>query len=401
MFLKSLPFRLLVALVLGLLLGNFLGVSGNATTDGIMNAIMSIRHISNQIIMFAVPLIIFGTVAPSIARMGKNASRLLGFSVLFVYVFSLAAAFFSYAVGSVAVPVLANVIPATAEARRSLPSMLFQLNIPPIMPVLSAMALAIFIGLGAVWAKAEAFSKILEDLNNMTIQMVTKIVIPILPVFIAAAFAQLAFDGRFTIQLPVFLAAVLVIIVAQWVWLAILHVVAFVYTGKNPLETLKHYGSAYLTAAGTMSSSATLPVALEAAKKSPVLNKKMVDFGMPLFAHIHMCGSAITLIFLAMTASMVIYGSLPPVHIMILYIFLQCIFTVSAPGVPGGTLMASLGLIVAVLGFEDGGTAIALMLAIFPLQDSFGTATNITSDGPMVLILSKYAEKRGLDTVEE
>jgi len=156
-----------------------------------------------------------------------------------------------------------------------------------------------------------------------------------------------------------------------------------------------------LTAAGTMSSSATLPVALEAAKKSKVLNKQMVDFGMPLFAHIHMCGSAITLIFLAMTASMVVYGTIPSISIMILYIFLQCIFTVSAPGVPGGTLMASLGLIVAVLGFEDGGTAIALMLAIFPLQDSFGTATNITSDGPMVLILSKYAEKRGLATVEE
>jgi len=392
-FFKSLPFRLFAALILGLILGH-------VVNDAVMNIIMSVRHITNQIIMFAVPLIIFGTVAPAIARMGKNASRLLGFSVLFVYVFSVAAAFFSYAIGSVAVPILANAIPATAEARRALPDMLFTLNIPPIMAVLSAMALAIFIGLGAVWAKAEAFSKILEDLHNITFSIVTKIVIPILPLFIASAFAQLAYDGRFTIQLPVFLAAVLIIIVVQLLWLVILHVIAGLYTGRNPLEVLRHYGPAYLTAAGTMSSSATLAVALEGAKKSKVLNKQMIDFGMPLFAHIHMCGSAITLIFLAMTASMVIYGTLPPISVMVLYIFLQCIFTVSAPGVPGGTLMASLGLIVAVLGFEDGGAAIALMLAVFPLQDSFGTATNITSDGPMVLMLSKYAEKRGLATME-
>jgi len=124
-----------------------------------------------------------------------------------------------------------------------------------------------------------------------------------------------------------------------------------------------------------MSLSATLPVALEGAKKSKVLNKQMVDFGMPLFAHMHMCGSAITLIFLAMAASLVIYGTIPAFNVMILYIFLQCIFTVSAPGVPGGILTASLGLIVAVLGFEDGGAAIALMPAIFPRQDSFGAAT--------------------------
>ena len=196
--------------------------------------------------------------------------------------------------------------------------------------------------------------------------------------------------------MPVFIGVILLIIVIHSLWIAILCIIAAAYSKKSPMEVLRHYGPAFITAVGTMSSAATLPVALSCADKSKVLDKGMISFGIPLFAHIHMPGSIISIVFLSLTVSQFLYGTMPQLGTMILFVFLLAVFAVAAPGVPGGTLMASLGLITAVLGFEEGGAAIAMMLAIFALQDSFGTSCNITSDGPMIMNLSKYAENRGL-----
>ena len=140
-----------------------------------------------------------------------------------------------------------------------------------------------------------------------------------------------------------------------------------------------------------MSSAATLAVALQCARKSKVLRKDMVSFGIPLFANIHLCGSVLTEVFFVMTISKILYGSIPSAGTMVLFCVLLAVFAIGAPGVPGGTVMASLGLITGVLGFTDTGTA--LMLAIFALQDSFGTACNVTGDGALTLILTGYAEK--------
>jgi len=385
---KSLPFRLLIALIVGLIIGWL-------ANEPVINVIQSIRHITGQIIFFSVPLIVLGFVAPSIAKMGRNGSRLLGFSLIVVFLSVIGAAALSMVSGYIALPLLN--IAETAEARRALPEMLFQLNIPPIMPTMSAMALALMLGLAVAWTKSATFGKLLDEFHEIVLQLVKKIVLPIMPVFIATVFAPMAYDGRLTGQLPVFITVVLIIIVVQLLWVAILYVAAFLYTGKNPFEVIRHYGTPYLTAAGTMSSAATLAVALEGANKSKVLNKDMVAFGLPLYAHIHMPGSIVTLIFLSMTVSQVFDGALPVLSVMILYAILQVIFVIAAPGVPGGTIVASLGLIVAVLGFTD--TQTGLMLTIFALTDSFGTATNICSDGPLAMILTKYAEKRGLAKV--
>ena len=147
-------------------------------------------------------------------------------------------------------------------------------------------------------------------------------------------------------------------------------------------------------AIGTMSSAATLGVALRCAHKCKNLRSDMVDFGVPLFANIHLCGSVLTEVFFVMTISKLLYGHLPPAGSMILFVVLLCVFAIGAPGVPGGTVMASLGLITGVLGFDANGTA--LMLAVFALQDSFGTACNATGDGALTLILTGYAQKHGL-----
>ena len=158
---------------------------------------------------------------------------------------------------------------------------------------------------------------------------------------------------------------------------------------------LSCYGPAYLTAVGTMSSAATLAVALRCAEKSSVLRRDLTDFGIPLFANIHLCGSVLTEVFFVMTVSRILYGQLPEVGTMLLFCALLGIFAVGAPGVPGGTVMASLGLITSVLGFDETGTA--LMLTIFALQDSFGTACNVTGDGALTLILTGYAKKRHIE----
>ena len=389
-FFKSLPFRLLVALAIGIIVGSF-------ANETMITAIDSIRHISGQIIFFAVPLIILGSVAPSIAKMGKHASRLLGFSLLLAYASAVGAGFFSMLAGRTILPHLS--IADAAAAARPLPDMIFTLNIPQIMPVMSALALALLGGLAVVWTNSKTFATLLEEFQQIMLSIVRKVIIPILPIFIGATFATLSYQGRITVQLPIFLQVIAIVAILHLLWIAFLYVLGAVYSKRNPFEVVRHYGPAYLTAFGTMSSAATLPMALRSASNAKNLDKNAVSFGIPLFAHVHMPGSIISIVFLALTVSQVLYGSLPPVETMLVFVPLLAIFAVAAPGVPGGTLMASLGLITAILGFDEVGTG--LMLAIFALQDSFGTACNITGDGPMMLALSKYTQKRNLNSEEQ
>ena len=237
----------------------------------------------------------------------------------------------------------------------------------------------------------------LEEFQRIVLAVVTRVVIPILPFFIAGTFCGLAYEGSITKQLPVFLMVILIVMAGHYIWLAVLYGLAGAYSGSNPWEVVRHYGPAYLTAVGTMSSAATLAVALRCAKKSTVLRQDLVDFGIPLFANIHLCGSVLTEVFFVMTVSKVLYGKLPALGTMVLFCFLLGIFAVGAPGVPGGTVMASLGLIISVLGFGNDGTA--LMLTIFALQDSFGTACNVTGDGALTLMLTGYAKKHKIHEV--
>ena len=260
---------------------------------------------------------------------------------------------------------------------------------------MSALVFAVLMGLAAVWTKAETTIKILDEFQKIVLDLVSKIVIPILPFFIACTFACLAYEGTITRQLPIFLKAVVIVLVGHFIWMAVLYSVAGAYSKRSPIEVFKHYGPAYLTAVGTMSSAATLSVALQCARKSKVLRRDMVDFGIPLFANVHLCGSVLTETFFVMIVSLILYGQLPTVGTMILFCVLLGIFAIGAPGVPGGTVMASLGIVTSVLGFGPEGTA--LLLAIFAIQDSFGTACNVTGDGALTLILTGYCEKHGLE----
>lgn len=382
----SLPAKLLVGIVLGIIFGQII-------TENIMAVVVSLKNIFGQIINFAVPLIVIGFIAPSITKLGNNASRMLGVALVLAYVSSVLAALLSMAAGYLMIPNMPVV--SQAEGLKVLPADIFGLEIPQIMSVMSALAFSVLIGLAAVWTKAKTTIVLLDEFQKIVLEIVSKVVIPILPFFICFTFTGLSYDGTLTKQLPVFIGAVIIVMIGHYLWMTVLYLTAGAYTGKNPVEVIRHYGPAYITAVGTMSSAATMAVALRCAKKSKVLREDMVDFGIPLFANIHLCGSVLTEVFFVMIVSKVLYGELPSMGTMVLFCVLLAVFAVGAPGVPGGTVMASLGLIAGVLGFDDAGTA--LVLAIFAIQDSFGTACNITGDGALTLMLTGYCEKHHIE----
>ena len=337
-FIHSLPFKLLVALAVGICLGLALSGMDNGVSHAILNIVVTVKYIAAQFISFCVPLIIIGFIAPSITRLGNNASRMLIVALFIAYVSSIGAAFFATFSGYTILPHL-NINP-DVDGLKELPEVVFQLSIPQIMPVMSALFFSVLVGLAAAWNNSKIITQALEEFQNIVLSIVTKFVIPVLPLLIGTTFCTLAYEG-------------------------------------------------------TMSSAATLSVALECAKKSePTIREDMVDFGIPLFANIHLCGSVMTETFFVMAVSKMLYNEFPSIEKMILFCLLLGVFAIGAPGVPGGTVMASLGLITGVLGFDETGTA--LMLTIFALQDSFGTACNVTGDGALALILTGYAEKHGI-----
>ena len=393
-FLYSLPFKLLVSVALGMGFGLLLNFnSESAFTTAALNVIVTLKYILGQLINFCVPLIIIGFIAPSITQLGNNASRMLGIAVFIAYFSSLGAALFSTTAGYLLIPHLS--IRSSADSLRSLPDVIFQLSIPQIMPVMSALVLAVMLGLASAWTKAQLMTSLLKEFQNIVLSLVSRILIPILPLFIGLTFCSLAYEGTITRQLPVFLKVIVIVLLGHFIWLFLLYTAAGIYARENPLKVIRHYGPAYLTAIGTMSSAATLAVALQCAGKAKPLRKDMVQFGIPLFANIHLCGSVLTEVFFCMTISKILYGAVPAPGTMALFCILLGIFAIGAPGVPGGTVMASLGLLTGILKFGDYATA--LMLTIFALQDSFGTACNITGDGALTLILTGYAKKHHIE----
>jgi len=381
-------FGLIIQLVIGIAAGVVIGLMAN---EPVMEFMATVKHVLGQLIFYTVPLVIIAFIAPAITRLGQNASKMLGAGVSIAYLSAVGAASMACVAGYLIIPHLS--IATQVEGLREIPEVVFKLNIPPIMPVMSALVTAIVLGVATLWSGAKTIEKVLCEFEGVMMQVVTKIVIPLLPFFIATTFAGLAYEGSLTKQLPVFLQVIVIVLVGHFVWLTVLYTLGGFISGRNPIEVVRHYSPAYLTAVGTMSSAATLPVALECASKSRVLGRNTVEFMVPLGATIHLCGSVLTETFFAMTISQMLYGHLPEVSTMMLFILLFGVFAIGAPGVPGGTVMASLGIVVGVLGFDPAG--VALLLAVFALQDSFGTACNVTGDGALTLMLEGFFNRHG------
>ena len=379
---------LIIKLIAGLVIGALLGFVVN---EPIMDVVVSVRHILGQIIFFLVPLVIVGFITPAIVRLGSNASKILVAAVALAYASSVCAALFSMTSGYLVIPHLS--IATEAESLRKLPEMVFRLDIPPLFSVMSALITALFLGLGIAWTRAQTLTALFDEFEKVISWLVLHVLIPILPFFVGLSFMGLAYEGSLSRHLPIFVTMVVLVIIGQFIWLGVLYGIGGIVSGRNPSQVFRYYAPAYLTAVGTMSSAATLPVALECAHRSPVLSRTMVEFMVPLGATVHLCGSVLTETFFVMTISLILYGTLPSVGTMILFCILLGIFAVGAPGVPGGTVVASLGIVTSIVGFDQNG--VALLIAIFALQDSFGTACNVTGDGALTLILDGVFNRHG------
>lgn len=378
----SLLFRLVISIAIGICVG----LVANA---GVMQVIGSVKALLGQLIMYCVPLIILGFITPAIISLKENAGKMLSVTLIICYLSSIGAALFSMVAGYAIIPGLN--IATNAEGMRKMPELLFNLNIAQLMPVMTALVTSVIFAFAILKTKAEVFEKLFVELNKIVLWTVDKVVLTVLPVFIASTFATLAYEGEIIHQFPVFLKVILIVMVGHFIWMALLYALGGAMSKTNPAEVFKHYGPAYATAVGTMSSAATLSVALKSASKAKTLDAKIRNFVIPLCANCHLCGSVLTEVFFVMTVSKVLYGALPSVGSMVLFCLLLGIFAIAAPGVPGGTVMASLGLITGVLGFNDAG--VALMLSIFALQDSFGTACNVTGDGAIALMVTGIFKK--------
>lgn len=380
--LKNNIVQLLLAVAIGC-------IAGRIVSADVLSVFIIAKQLLGQVIFFLVPLIILGFVAPSIAALQGNVSRLLIVAFVIAYASSVGAALFAAVVGRVAIPLLS--VGSASDAAVVLPDVAFSIEIPPVMSVMSALLLAVLVGVGALWIASERFTALLGDVRDIVLQLVRRILVPLLPIYILANFTILSYQGMLA-ELVIFLPVIVIAIVCHYVWLAVLYVIASIYSRSDGRQVLRYYGPAYLTAIGTMSSAATLGVSLECAHRSPLLSKRTVDFAVPLFANIHLCGSVLTETFFVCVVSQILYGALPEWPTLLMFIFLFGVFAVGAPGVPGGTVLASLGIVISVLGFDDAGTA--LLIAVFALQDSFGTACNVTGDGALTLILERVGRSK-------
>lgn len=389
---------LLVKLVLGILAGLLIGSAAN---EAVILVIHTIKSIFGDIISYIVPLIILGFITPAIVSLKDNAGKILTVTLIICYISSIGAALFSYFSGLAIIPHLH--IASSAGSGNAIPESLLNLSIAPIMPVMTSLITAVFIGLAVIWTKSEHWEVLLKEFNNIILAIVNNIIIKILPFYIATTFAELAYEGVIISQFPVFIKVILIVMVGHFIWMSVLYSIGSALSKTNPMEVIKHYPPAYMTAVGTMSSAATLSVALACAKKAKTLDPRIRDFVIPLCSNTHLCGSVLTETFFVMTVSQILYGHIPDFKSMLTFILLLGIFAIAAPGVPGGTVVASLGLITSILGFDD--TGVALMLSIFALQDSFGTACNITGDGAIALmvtgIFNKVPGKNGNPPFEE
>lgn len=391
--LKSTAARLAIAIVVGIIVGFLIAQLSGTFKTICVQTLLVMKQITSQVIFFMVPLIIIGCVAPSITSFKGNATRLLFMTIGVAYLSSFLAAMMSVGVSYASVPFFS--IQEPVAATYVLPKVIFPLEIPT-MDTMSALLLAILIGLGTVWISSERFATGLKELQTLVLTVVKRVLVPILPLFVGASFALLAVEGKLN-QMSVFLPAILIIVCCQFIWIALVYGIAALYSKKNSWEVLRHYPQAYFTALGSMSSAATLPVALDCIKKSKNVSEETSDFALPMFCNIHLCGSVISELFLVVTTYYFFFHQLPELGSLILLAVLVCIIAIGSPGVPGGINMSCSSLVMSIVlagnAPEMGGQFFAIMTAIYTIQDGFGTACNITCDGALTLITETYLKR--------
>ena len=378
--------KILIAIVLGIGIGSISPewlVAGLATFSGLFGNFLG----------FAIPLIIIGFIAPGIGELGKGAGRLLGATTGLAYLSTIIAGVLAFLAASLLYPYILDsggLVNSFANPEEALLEPFFKVEMPPVFGVMTALLLAFTLGLGSAVINGRALQNVLVDVREVVEKLINALIIPLLPYHIMCVFANLAYGGQVTMILSVF-AKVFVMVIALHVIYLIMQFLAAGQIGrKNPFILLKNMLPAYFTAIGTQSSAAAIPVTLRQTKQNGI-NGKVADFVIPLCSTIHLSGSTITLVSCSM-AVMLLTGMTPSMGTMLPFILMLGITMVAAPGVPGGAVMAALGLLESMLGFDT--TLTSLMIALYIAQDSFGTACNVTGDGAIAVIMDRVSRSR-------
>jgi Na+/H+-dicarboxylate symporter len=374
--------RVVIAIILGIVCGLFF-------PNALARIFATFNALFGNFLAFIIPVLILGLIAPGISDLGKSAGKMLLATIALAYGFTLFSGFFTYFTAELTFkPMLAGAGNFMAAAGQSAVDLkpYFTVEMPPVMQVMSALILGFIIGIGTAAAGGEALKAMMRDLKEVMNFIIIKVIIPLLPFYIYGIFLEMTMAGQVAAVLGVFIKIIAVIFVITIIVLLIQFAIAGAAAGRNPLELLKNMLPAYATALGTQSSAATIPVTLAQTLKNGV-SPDIAGFVVPLCATIHLSGSTIKITACAMA---IMYVSGMPVNLVICggFIMMLGITMVAAPGVPGGAIMAAIGVLQTMLGFDE--KAIGLMIALYIAMDSFGTACNVTGDGAIAVIIDKF-----------
>ena len=376
--------RIIIAIILGIAIGNFLPTP-------LVRLFVTFNSIFGEFLNFSIPLIILGLVTSAIADIGKGAGRMLLVTALIAYGATLFSGFLSYFTGAAIFPSLITPgvpLDEVSEAQGILSY--FSVAIPPLMNVMTALVLAFTLGLGLASLHSDALKNVARDFQEIIVRMISAVILPLLPIYIFGIFLNMTHSGQVFSILMVFIKIIGVIFILHIFLLVFQYCIAALFVRKNPFRLLGRMLPAYFTALGTQSSAATIPVTLEQTKKNGV-SPDIAGFVIPLCATIHLSGSTLKIVACAL-ALMMMQGIPFDFSLFAGFIFMLGITMIAAPGVPGGAIMASLGILQSMLGFDE--SAQALMIALYIAMDSFGTACNVTGDGAIALIIDKIMGKR-------
>ena len=379
--------RVIIAILLGIALGYFLPAPA-------VRVFLTFNGIFSQFLGFMIPLIIIGLVTPAIAGIGKGAGKMLLTTVVIAYVDTIVAGSLSYGTGSWLFPSMiastGGSMPHIDKATELAPY--FTITIPAMVDVMSGLVFSFIVGLGIAYGGLRTLENVFNEFKHIIEKVIEKAIIPLLPYYIFGVFLNMTHNGQARQVLLVFSQIIIVILVLHVLILIYEFCIAGALTKQNPFRLLWNMLPAYLTALGTSSSAATIPVTLAQTEKAGV-RKEVAGFVIPLCATIHLSGSAMKITACALTICL-LTGLPHSMGLFIYFILMLSIIMVAAPGVPGGAIMAALAPLASILGFND--EAQALMIALYIAMDSFGTACNVTGDGAIAIAINKLFKKNKL-----
>jgi len=391
---KNLLVQIIIAIIGGMLLGQFLPeIIGADIASYVIRIFITFNGFFSEFLNFIIPLIILGLIIPAIGNIGQGASKLVVYTAAIAYASTLFAGFTTFGISMAIFPnLLINQTTANIPTAVNDLAPYFSLQIPPLLDVMSALFTAFIIGIGVSRIKNSALLNISLEFEQIINKVIQKIIIPLLPVFIFGIFMNMAHSGEIFIMITVFSKIIVIIFILHIALLLIQYIIAGAISKKNPFTSLKVMLPAYFTALGTQSSAATIPVTLRQAEKLG-LKDDIIKLTIPLCATIHLSGSTMKIVACAI-ALMLIQGITIDLLNFIGFIFMLGIAMVAAPGVPGGAIMAAIGIIGTMLGFDA--KSQALMISLYIAMDSFGTACNVTGDGAIAMILDKIFKNKSI-----